>query len=218
MPAVSPDEYSGGKRNAQQFSSPIGKDAVEVFDRKQRLKEERERGILQFNLKPAKGLAFLEERGHFKHEPREVAKFLHQFRDSLDKTVIGDFLGKEKEYKDGFCVRVLHEYIDMMQFAGMKFDDAIRHFLSGFRLPGEAQKIDRMMEKFAERYCTENPKSVFPSPDTAFVLAFSIIMLNTDAHNPAITADRKMTREGFRRQVEGIANGGNLPDDFLDGI
>lgn len=37
----------------------------------------------------------------------------------------------------------------------MEFDEAIRHFLSGFRLPGEAQKIDRMMEKFAERFCLQ---------------------------------------------------------------
>ena len=73
----------------------------------------------------------------------------------------------------------------MMDFKGMRFDDAIRHYLSGFRLPGEAQKIDRMMEKFSERFCLQNP-TVFPSADTAFILAFSIIMLNTDLHNPAI--------------------------------
>ena len=27
------------------------------------------------------------------------------------------------------------------------------------RLPGEAQKIDRIMEKFAERYCRDNPQA-----------------------------------------------------------
>lgn len=43
----------------------------------------------------------------------------------------------------------------MMDFKGMRFDDAIRHYLSGFRLPGEAQKIDRMMEKFSERFCLQ---------------------------------------------------------------
>jgi len=32
-----------------------------------------------------------------------------------------------------------------------------RQFLWSFRLPGEAQKIDRMMECFAERYCQLNP-------------------------------------------------------------
>ena len=31
-----------------------------------------------------------------------------------------------------------------------------RQFLWSFRLPGEAQKIDRMMEAFATRYCNCN--------------------------------------------------------------
>ena len=38
-----------------------------------------------------------------------------------------------------------------------------REFLWSFRLPGEAQKIDRMMEGFAKRYCEQNP-GVFTSP------------------------------------------------------
>lgn len=37
-----------------------------------------------------------------------------------------------------------------------------RQFLWSFRLPGEAQKIDRMMEAFAQRYCQCNP-GVFQS-------------------------------------------------------
>jgi hypothetical protein len=55
----------------------------------------------------------------------------------------------------------------------------------GFRLPGEAQKIDRLMEKFAERFVKCNPGS-FKSADVAYVLAYSVIMLNTDAHNPQV--------------------------------
>lgn len=62
--------------------------------------------MLKFNLKPSSGLAYLEARGHLKHEPADVAQFLHQHVDKLDKTVIGDYLGKEKEYQDGFCVKV----------------------------------------------------------------------------------------------------------------
>jgi Sec7-like guanine-nucleotide exchange factor len=37
------------------------------------------------------------------------------------------------------------------------FIHGFRQFLWSFRLPGEAQKIDRMMECFAERYCQLNP-------------------------------------------------------------
>ena len=57
--------------------------------------------------------------------------------------------------------------------------------LQGFRLPGEAQKIDRLMEKFAERFVKCNPAS-FKSADVAYVLAYSVILLNTDAHNPQV--------------------------------
>ncbi len=32
-----------------------------------------------------------------------------------------------------------------------------------FRLPGEAQKIDRLMESFAAKYIADNPNSNFPS-------------------------------------------------------
>jgi rhodanese-related sulfurtransferase len=73
------------------------------------------------------------------------------------------------------------------------------------------------MEKFAERY-TEQNKDVFPSADVAFILAFSIIMLNTDLHNPAIKEDRRMTRDGFIRNNRGICDGQNLPDELLYAI
>lgn len=61
--------------------------------------------------------------------------------------MIGDYIGQHEE----FPLAVMHAYVDAMKFSGLKFDIAIREFLRGFRLPGEAQKIDRIMEKFAER-------------------------------------------------------------------
>lgn len=42
----------------------------------------------------------------------------------------------------------------------------VRQFLWSFRLPGEAQKIDRMMEAFAQRYCQCN-SGVFQSTGSA---------------------------------------------------
>ena len=41
------------------------------------------------------------------------------------------------------------------------------------------------MEKFAERFVHCNPDT-FKSADVAYVLAYSVIMLNTDAHNPGV--------------------------------
>jgi brefeldin A-inhibited guanine nucleotide-exchange protein len=105
----------------------------------------------------------------------------------------------------------------MLDLKDLLFDDAIRYYLSGFRLPGEAQKIDRIMEKFAERYTIQNP-TVFPTADAAFILAFSVIMLNTDLHNPAIKEERRMTKEGFIRNNRGICDGQDLPEELLTSL
>ncbi|KAL8062526.1 hypothetical protein ABFX02_02G153100 [Erythranthe guttata] len=106
----------------------------------------------------------------------------------------------------------MHAYVDSFDFQGKEFDEAIRVFLQGFRLPGEAQKIDRIMEKFAERYCKCNPK-VFTSADTAYVLAYSVILLNTDAHNPMVK--KKMSADDFIRNNRGIDDGKDLPEEYL---
>ena len=57
-----------------------------------------------------------------------------------------------------FCKEVMYAYVDQLDFTGMDFVPGLRLFLQGFRLPGEAQKIDRLMEKFASRYCECNVK------------------------------------------------------------
>lgn len=81
----------------------------------------------------------------------------------------------------------MYAYVDEFDFSGVDFVGALRMFLAGFRLPGEAQKIDRMMEKFASRYFEYNPtQRVFASADAAYVLAYSIILLTTDLHSAQV--------------------------------
>lgn len=73
--------------------------------------------------------------------------------------------------------------------------------LETFRLPGEAQQINRIAETFAEVYFATGPgRSHNPmitlytqldadevkSQDAVYVLAYSIIMLNTDQHSPQV--------------------------------
>lgn len=137
-------------------------------------------GISLFNRKPKKGIEFLINAKKVGDSPEEISSFLRS-ASGLNKTLIGDYLGEREELP----LKVMHAYADSFDFQGMEFDEAIRTFLQGFRLPGEAQKIDRIMEKFAERFCKCNPKA-FMSADTAYVLAYSVILLNTDAHNPMV--------------------------------
>ncbi|KDO24492.1 hypothetical protein SPRG_10308 [Saprolegnia parasitica CBS 223.65] len=191
---------------------------VEVFDKKKKRQDLLSTGIVKFNVKATDGIKFCMAHDLIeKNSARAVAQFFHAYNSRLDKFQIGEYLGKEAQYQSGFCVKVLHEFVDQMDFHHLNVDDAIRKYLEAFRLPGEAQKIDRMMEKFAERYHLNNP-GVFPSADTAFILSFSIIMLQTDLHNPSIPEEKKMSRDGFVRNNRGINNGEDLPAEYLGGI
>lgn len=69
------------------------------------------------------------------------------------------------------------------KYTGLPLDGALRRLLREFKLPGEAQQIDRIMEKFADTFCRQNPNS-FRRAEDAYRLAFATIMLNTDVHNP----------------------------------
>ena len=51
------------------------------------------------------------------------------------------------------------------------------------------------------------------SSDVAYVLAYSVVMLNTDAHNPQVK--KKMTKADFVRNNRGINDGADLPEAFL---
>ena len=177
-----------------------------AFHRKAELME----GVIKFNMKPKKGMKYLEQVCGLAHERIAVAKFLLE-TSGLDKRSVGEYLGEG----DDFNKSVLYAYVDMLDFSNLTFDQALRKFLSYFWLPGEAQKIDRIMEKFAERYCSMNDiDGVFANADTAYVLAYSLIMLNTDAHSSQIK--KKMTQQEFVNMNRGINDGGDLPQSFLE--
>ncbi|MCH90840.1 brefeldin A-inhibited guanine nucleotide-exchange protein 2-like [Trifolium medium] len=183
---------------------------VSTIEQRRAYKLELQEGITLFNRKPKKGIEFLINANKVGDSPEDIATFLKD-ASGLDKTLIGDYLGEREE----LSLKVMHAYVDSFNFQGMEFDEAIRVFLQGFRLPGEAQKIDRIMEKFAERYWKCNPKA-FSSADTAYVLAYSVIMLNTDAHNPMVKD--KMSADDFIRNNRGIDDGKDLPEEYLKSL
>ncbi|XP_014405811.1 PREDICTED: cytohesin-3 [Myotis brandtii] len=166
-------------------------------------------GRKKFNMDPKKGIQFLTENGLLQGAPEDVAQFLYK-GEGLNKTVIGDYLGE----RDEFNIKVLQAFVELHEFADLNLVQALRQFLWSFRLPGEAQKIDRMMEAFASRYCLCNP-GVFQSTDTCYVLSFAIIMLNTSLHNHNVRD--KPTAERFVTMNRGINEGGDLPEELLRG-
>ncbi|XP_069166610.1 brefeldin A-inhibited guanine nucleotide-exchange protein 1 isoform X3 [Procambarus clarkii] len=193
-------------------SSTVGVDNPEQFQCLKHKKEIWEQGIQMFNRKPMRGIAFLQSQRLLGPTPEDIAKFFHD-DDRLDKTQIGNFLGEvDNLNKETMCA-----YIDQMDFHNCEFVPALRMFLQGFRPPGEAQKIDRLMEKFASRYCECNANiGLFASADAAYVLAFSIMLLTTDLHN--VQVKNKVTKEGYIKMNRGINDSKDLPEEYLSSI
>ncbi|XP_022709060.1 cytohesin-1-like isoform X2 [Varroa jacobsoni] len=150
-------------------------------------------GRKMFNLDPRKGINYLIDFGQLEKTPEAVADFLFN-GEGLSKKSIGDYLGEKEPFNES----VLHAFIGLHEFHNLILVQALRRFLFSFRLPGESQKIDRMMQEFANHYCQQNP-GAFSTPDQCYILSFAIIMLNTMLHNSAIKD--KPTTEGFIKMV-----------------
>ncbi|XP_041112326.1 IQ motif and SEC7 domain-containing protein 3-like isoform X2 [Polyodon spathula] len=173
-------------------------------------------GLNLFNVNPDKGIQFLISRGFIPDTPIRVAHFLLQ-RKGLSRQMIGEFLGNSKKQ---FNRDVLDGVVDEMDFSGMELDEALRKFQAHIHVQGEAQKVERLIEAFSQRYCICNPDVVqqFHNPDTIFILAFAIILLNTDMYSANIKADRKMMLEDFIRNLRGVDDGEDIPREMVVGI
>ncbi|KAG9440805.1 hypothetical protein H6P81_020970 [Aristolochia fimbriata] len=163
-----------------------------------------------FNRDEKKALDFLKI-SHILPNPPDAKTLAHFYRytPGLDKNKIGDFLGDPDE----FNVEVLKEHSNTFEFSGMILDTALRTYLETFRLPGEAQKIQRILEAFSERFYEQQEQELFVSKDAVFILCYSLIMLNTDQHNPQVK--KKMTEEEFIKNNREINGGKDLPRDTL---
>ncbi|XP_043916523.1 IQ motif and SEC7 domain-containing protein 2 isoform X2 [Protopterus annectens] len=173
-------------------------------------------GLNLFNKKPEKGIQYLIERGFLSDTPVGVAHFILE-RKGLSRQMIGEFLGNRQKQ---FNRDVLDCVVDEMDFSGMDLDDALRKFQAHIRVQGEAQKVERLIEAFSQRYCVCNPALVrqFRNPDTIFILAFAIILLNTDMYSPNVKPERKMKLDDFIKNLRGVDNGEDIPRDLLVGI
>ncbi|XP_077948621.1 IQ motif and SEC7 domain-containing protein 1 isoform X6 [Gasterosteus aculeatus] len=173
-------------------------------------------GLNLFNKKPEKGIQYLIERNFVPDTPVGVAHFLLQ-RKGLSRQMIGEFLGNRQKQ---FNRDVLDCVVDEMDFSAMELDEALRKFQAHIRVQGEAQKVERLIEAYSQRYCICNPGVVrqFRNPDTIFILAFAIILLNTDMYSPNVKPERKMKLEDFVKNLRGVDDGEDIPREMLVGI
>ncbi|GAA6009496.1 hypothetical protein JCM10207_003803 [Rhodosporidiobolus poonsookiae] len=173
-----------------------------------------------FNLKPKLGLKFLEEHGLVVPSSssteegagaahiQSLAKWLKE-APRLDKRVLGDYISASGNQE------LLRAFLRLLDFQGKIICDAMREMLEAFRLPGEAHPISMITETFAEVYFATNPPEI-KSQDATYVLAYSVILLNTDQHNPQV--QKRMDLDAYARNLRGVNEGGDFDQEYLKAI
>ena len=153
-----------------------------------------EQAAMIFNENPNQGIKFCIEQKLFSDKASSISKFL-QLQSGLSKFAIGQYLASPKEMNQ----KVLELYATKFQYKDRAIDEALRTFLATFRLPGEGDQIQRIIEKFSAAYRRENPVH-FDNEDEAFLLAYCLIFLNTLNHNPNVDPKNRLSLEQFMKQ------------------
>ncbi|KAI9341953.1 hypothetical protein BDR26DRAFT_859844 [Obelidium mucronatum] len=192
------------------YHEPSPEELLAVKRRKKLLAQ----GAERFNSSPKAGIKFLQEQELLPTpaDPHSIAVFL-KTTPGVNKKLIGEYIAKRGNED------ILKTFIKLYNFKGKRLDEGLRLLLESFRLPGEAQLIERVVENFAEGYfqAMEDTQDHHIADQSAgFVLAFSIILLNTDQHNPQVR--RRMTPEDFQRNNRGCNNGKDFDPEYLRAI
>ena len=134
------------------------------------------------------------------------ASYLARMEESVPKGVIAGLLAQSG---DEFNLTCLRKCMRWFSYFGDPIDMAIRKLLMEMELPKETQQIDRFLQAFADRYHECNP-GIFASPDQAYFIAFSILILHTDVFNK--NNKRKMQKPDYVKNTRGEG----IADDILE--
>ncbi|DBA02823.1 TPA: hypothetical protein N0F65_006613 [Lagenidium giganteum] len=212
-----------------------GFETAEVLHQRRQRKISFQQGIQEFNRKPLAGIKYLQAHKFLPTplDAKSLATLLRSLPQGLNKKAVGIYLGgmgkevKEFEKTDihesdtmQFHKDVLEKFVFSFNFEGESIVEALRMFLASFRLPGESQQIDRILNAFsAQVYQQCRDRFLMASEDVAYLLSFSLIMLNTDLHNPNIRVEKKMKLEDFIRNNKNygaeVSRNQDLPVDYL---
>jgi Sec7-like guanine-nucleotide exchange factor len=169
-----------------------------------------------FNEKAELGIDFMTKSIAMIPDTKEgIAKFLTHpsIFPHLSRREIGRYLG-QKQNKDTFYqVLTAHDY------CGLHLDEALRKFFMTFQPMVTTSSLKVMLRTFAIRFCECNPHYFCESPadavETAYLLCFAMLMLNTDAHNSTVI--NKMTRQQFVAYIFSSLNL-KININYLEGI
>eukprot|EP01133_Synstelium_polycarpum_P018144 gene18144-21696_t len=204
IPAAISDEVDLAAINSTPSSPTLRSGTLDEHQRAALL----EQGTLKFNASPKKGIDFFIQCNILKEDPLEIATFLKTHKE-LDLKMVGEYL----LLQNPLSMSSLYKYIDSYDFKRMEIDEALTLLFSCILLNGEIQSIDRVVEKFAEKYFHDNPTAVCANAESAYLLSYSIIMLSTDLHNASIKS--KLTKEEWLKMNSRSNNKTDFQESYL---
>ncbi|KAL2191268.1 hypothetical protein L209DRAFT_699091 [Thermothelomyces heterothallicus CBS 203.75] len=140
------------------------------------------------------------------------AKYLERLVGVVNRSVVAAALSKST---DPFFQSVLRSYMRSFRFFGDPMDMALRKLLMEAELPKETQQIDRFLQAFANRYHECNP-GIYSSPDQAYFIAFSLLILHTDVFNK--NNKHKMQKSDYLKNTRGEGIFEEILEVFYDNI
>ncbi|KAG6018234.1 hypothetical protein E4U43_006930 [Claviceps pusilla] len=147
-----------------------------------------------------------------RQDDESPAKYLARVEGIVSRGAIASALAKGT---DAFSGSVLRSYMRSFSFFGDPMDMAIRKLLMEAELPKETQQIDRFLQAFANRYHECNP-GIYSSPDQAYFIAFSLLILHTDVFNK--NNRHKMQKSDYLKNTRGEGIFDDILGCFYDNI
>jgi hypothetical protein len=143
-----------------------------------------------------------------------IAHFIRHYH-GLDKEKIGEYIGKNTK----FAQDLLFEFLQLFNFSQQNIADALRSFLFCFKICGEGQVIDRVMDKFSTKYysdiCQTEYGKFIANSDAAYYLSYNILLLHTSLYNPNVPKKDKMNFISFSKSLNKLNNNENFDETFL---
>ncbi|KKZ64014.1 hypothetical protein EMCG_01675 [[Emmonsia] crescens] len=147
-----------------------------------------------------------------REEDDTPATYLTRLEGAVRRGAIATILSQSGEE---FYATTLRKYMRGFSFFGDPIDMAIRKLLMEVELPKETQQIDRVVQSFADRYHECNP-GIYASPDQAYFIAFSLLILHTDVFNK--NNKRKMQKPDYVRNTQGEGVAVEILECFYENI
>ncbi len=157
------------------------------------------------------------------HKFKEIGKsiaILIRYSNYIDISKLFQIIGENYP----FSHIILDEYTKTFNFTGLDLLKAYELYVSTFNLTGEQHNIYNFICSFSKKYFNDNKnltkeeKFYFKNENEVISFAYSVMILNTDLHNPNVT--NHMTCEQFIENNIGekVKLFENLPKEYLINI